>query len=109
MFSPLHKLLVDDFASIIFARLDVNRLLDDRIRPAAQGLASAVLSNERAMHRYLISGLLIDWVQANSPGKERWLLAAWWSGGSATEVAVGKRGTVSGLVELSTRAHSKHK
>jgi len=43
MFSTLHQLLVNDFASIIFAGLNVNRLLDDSVGPTAQGLPRAVL------------------------------------------------------------------
>jgi hypothetical protein len=43
MLPPLHELLVDDFTSIIFATLDVNSLLDDRIRSATECLARTVL------------------------------------------------------------------
>ena len=43
MFSALHQLLVNDFASIIFAGLDVDRLLDDSVSPTAQRLSRAVL------------------------------------------------------------------
>lgn len=43
MLPPLHELLVDDFAGIIFARLDVHGLFDDGVRAAAKGLARAIL------------------------------------------------------------------
>ena len=43
MFSTLHQLLVNDFASIILAGLDVDRLLDDSVSPTAQRLSRAVL------------------------------------------------------------------
>ena len=41
---PLHELLVDDFAGIILASLDMHGLLYDGIRAATQCLASAILS-----------------------------------------------------------------
>lgn len=43
MFSSLHQLLVNYFASIIFAGLDVDRLLDDGVGPTTQGLPRAIL------------------------------------------------------------------
>ena len=43
MFSALHQLLVDDFASIIFAGMDVDRLLDNSESPTAQRLSRAIL------------------------------------------------------------------
>jgi hypothetical protein len=43
MFPSLHKLLVDNLAGIILARLNMNGLFHDRIRPAAESLARAVL------------------------------------------------------------------
>lgn len=43
----LHKLLVDDFAGIVFARLDVNGLLYDGVCPATQCLTGAVLRDTR--------------------------------------------------------------
>jgi len=43
MFSPFHELLVDDFASIIGARLDMDGLLHDGIRSATQRLSSPIL------------------------------------------------------------------
>lgn len=43
MLPPLHELLVDDFAGIVLARLDVNRLLHDGIRPTTERLACAIL------------------------------------------------------------------
>lgn len=39
----LHELFVDDLAGIVFAGLDVDGFLDDRIGAAADGLACAVL------------------------------------------------------------------
>lgn len=43
VFSALHELLVDHFAGIVGSSLDVNCLLDDGIRAAAQSLSSPVL------------------------------------------------------------------
>jgi len=43
VFSALHELLVDYFAGIVGAGLDVNGLLDDGVRATAQGLSSPVL------------------------------------------------------------------
>ena len=43
MFSTLHELLVDHFAGIISARLDVNGFFDYSIRSAAQRLSSPIL------------------------------------------------------------------
>jgi hypothetical protein len=43
MLPPLHELLVDDLARIVLARLDVYRLLHDRVRPAPERLARAIL------------------------------------------------------------------
>ena len=46
MFSALHQLLVNDFAGIILAGLDVDRLLDDSVSPTAQRLSRAVLEGD---------------------------------------------------------------
>jgi hypothetical protein len=43
MFPPFHQLFVDDFASIVLSGLDVDGLLDDCIRSAAEGLSRAIL------------------------------------------------------------------
>ena len=43
VFSALHELLVDDFASIVLASLDMNCFLYDCICAAAQGTPSTVL------------------------------------------------------------------
>ena len=43
MFSPMHELLVDHLASIVGSGLDVDRLLDDGVGTAAEGLSSPVL------------------------------------------------------------------
>jgi len=40
---PLHEFLVDDFASIVLAGFDMNRLLHDCIRAAPEGTSCAVL------------------------------------------------------------------
>ncbi len=40
---PLHEFLVDDFARIVLASLDMHGLLDDRVRPTAKSLASTIL------------------------------------------------------------------
>ena len=40
----LHERLVDDLARVVLARLDVHRLLHDRVRPAPERLARPVLS-----------------------------------------------------------------
>jgi hypothetical protein len=42
--ATLHELLVDDLAGKVLAGLDVDRLLHDRVRPAPERLARAVLS-----------------------------------------------------------------
>ena len=49
VFPPLHELLVDDFAGKVLAGLDVDGLLDDGIRSAAERLARAVLSEARGL------------------------------------------------------------
>ena len=43
MFPALHEFLVDDFASIVFTSLDMNRLLHDCIRAATESTSCAVL------------------------------------------------------------------
>lgn len=43
MFPALHEFLVDDFASIVLASLDMNRLLHDCICAATKGTSGAVL------------------------------------------------------------------
>jgi hypothetical protein len=43
MLPTLHQPLIDYLARIILARLDMDRLLHDRIRAAAEGFARAVL------------------------------------------------------------------
>ena len=43
MLAPLHELLVDDLAGIVFAGVDVDGLLHDGVRPAPERLACAVL------------------------------------------------------------------
>ena len=43
VFSALHELLVDHLAGIVGSGLDVNGLLDDCVRAAAQGLPGPVL------------------------------------------------------------------
>ena len=45
MFPPLHKSLVDDLASIVLACRDVNRLLDDRVRPTPECLSCPILKS----------------------------------------------------------------
>lgn len=51
MFSALHQLLVNDLAGIILSCLDMDRLLDDSVRPAPQGLPSPVLHREEHTDR----------------------------------------------------------
>lgn len=46
VFPPLHELLVDDFASIVFACLDVYGLLDDSICTASKRTTCAILQQE---------------------------------------------------------------
>ncbi len=43
MLPALHELLVDNLASKVFSRLDVNSLLNNCIRSAAERLARAIL------------------------------------------------------------------
>lgn len=43
MFPALHELFIDDFAGIVLAGLDMNRLLHDCIRAATKGTSGAVL------------------------------------------------------------------
>jgi hypothetical protein len=43
VFSALHELLVDHFASIVGSSLDVDGLFDDGVRAAAECLSSSVL------------------------------------------------------------------
>ena len=43
MLLPLHELLVDDLANIVFAGLDVDRLFPDITRPTTENHACAIL------------------------------------------------------------------
>lgn len=48
MFSPLHELLVDDLAGIVFAGLDVYGLLHDSICAASERSSCAILQKSRS-------------------------------------------------------------
>jgi hypothetical protein len=48
MLTALHKLLVDDLAGIVLARLDVDGLLYDGVRSASECFACAVLQKGSA-------------------------------------------------------------
>ena len=69
MFPSLHKLLVDNLAGIILARLNMNGLFHDRIRPAAEGLACAVLHTDLISN--LLSAILLT-ASGIAPGKGQW-------------------------------------
>lgn len=43
MFSALHQFLIDDFAGIVFPRLDVNSFLYNGVCTAAERLSSPIL------------------------------------------------------------------
>ena len=44
--STLHKFLADNFARIIFASFDMDRFLDNCIRPTSKCLTSSVLNEK---------------------------------------------------------------
>jgi hypothetical protein len=83
MFPSLHKLLIDDLASIILARLDMNGLFDNGIRSTAKGLASTVLRAKQGRSDQLSSRN--HYVGIVTPGKGLWLIGRAW----CTRVGVG--------------------
>ena len=66
MFSAFHQLLINDFAGIIFAGFDVDRLLEDSVSPTAYRLSRAVLEE------YLLSKYKETRGEDDLPGMGLW-------------------------------------
>lgn len=61
MLAALHEALVDDLAGVVLAALDVDRLLHDRVRPAAERLSGAVLSGASRSASLRRHGRVLTW------------------------------------------------
>lgn len=62
MFSALHELLVDHFAGIIRARLDMNGFFDYSISSAAQRLSSPILIGDSInVQRAVVVIAILTW------------------------------------------------
>jgi len=53
VFPTFHKFFVDDFAGVVFARIDVDSLLDNSIGSAAERPSGSIL---------FVSGLYSEWM-----------------------------------------------